>query len=489
MRKHRRETSTDRSVAVRPPEAAGTSAALPPGPPLVGGASRLGGYRLVRVLGEGASAVVHLGYADAAADDEPRRTAALKIFRAHVTPERIDAEVAALAAAAHPHVVGLVDLASTDDGRLCLILERCGAGGLGHLVATRANIAAGEAVTILAPIIAATHALHAAGYVHRDIRLSHVLFRESGAPVLASLGSSARIAPALSPAALASNVAVLDDRRQLTKLVAGVLERVDDSRAQSLHDWLSAAHEGDDDYSERLTDAVFDLAEPQPVRLRDAVPDGTARVVRPRRAPAPEEHRARSPTAMRECVVIVVRSALEWARGVRRGVWLAAGGVALSLVVAVFAVPAGPAGESGPHQHTRPAPSPSATPHEPSGDAGEGDDAVQGDDPLAAVLALLDRRERCVHELSVLCLDGVTQSGSGAMQRDSALIRALQAGAEISADDTIVAGTPVLVQRLGDSALLDLGDVPLTQPASALVMRGEAGWRIRDYLDESTSGG
>jgi len=39
-----------------------------------------------------------------------------------------------------------------------------------------------------------------------------------------------------------------------------------------------------------------------------------------------------------------------------------------------------------------------------------------------------------------------------------------------------------LVQRLGDSALVFLG--PGTEPASLLLVKGEAGWRIRDYLEE-----
>jgi hypothetical protein len=73
------------------------------------------------------------------------------------------------------------------------------------------------------------------------------------------------------------------------------------------------------------------------------------------------------------------------------------------------------------------------------------------------------------------------------MQRDTAVIRALQAGGEQTPDATVSTNGPVLVERLGDSALLDLGDVPETQPASSLVMRGEAGWRIRAYLDPMES--
>jgi len=513
--------------------------------------TRIAGYRLVRVLGEGASAVVHLGYADTADEAEPRRTAAIKVFRAGVTADRIDAEVAALAAVEHPHVLRLVDLATAPDGSACLVLERCATGGLARLVTTRSALAAGEALTVLAPLVGAVDALHAAGVVHRDIRLSSVLFRESGAPVLAGLGRSARIGAGLSPAALAATPEVLDDRRRLSRLVGTVLERVDHPAARGLDAWIAGQPETLDDYPALLADALWKLGEAQPVRLRDGVAE--PRPVLPR-VPVPAEHggghaapgtRAASRVASVSAagarlgvvvgaVVGVVRSAAGriggHARGVRRRVWIAAGGVAVSLVVALLVVPSGdPAADSrsspqgavgesaersradvgdvpgersdavreraadgsgdplrgaGPESSADPArpadPESSADPEPPA-------DAVLGDDPVAAVDDLLALRARCLREISVLCLDGVAQPGSAAMQHDVAVVRALQAGGEQSPDAAIDAVGPVLVERLGDSALLDLGDVPQTQPASALVMRGEAGWRIRDYLDDTGS--
>ena len=501
--------------------------------------TRIAGYRLVRVLGEGASAVVHLGYADTADAAEPRRTAAIKVFRAGVTADRIDAEVAALAAVEHPHVLRLVDLATAPDGSACLVLERCATGGLARLVTTRSALAAGEALTVLAPLVGAVDALHAAGVVHRDIRLSSVLFRESGAPVLAGLGRSARIGAGLSPAALAATPEVLDDRRRLSRLVGTVLERVDHPAARGLDAWIAGQPETLDDYPALLADALWKLGEAQPVRLRDGVAE--PRPVLPR-VPVPADHggghaepgtraasRAASVSAAGArlgvvvgAVVGVVRSAVDriggHVRGVRRRVWIAAGGVAVSLVVALLVVPSGdPAADSrssprgaveesaersradagdvpgersdavreraadGSGDPLRGAdPESSADPEPPA-------DAVLGDDPVAAVDDLLALRARCLREISVLCLDGVAQPGSAAMQHDVAVVRALQAGGEQTPDATIDAVGPVLVERLGDSALLDLGDVPQTQPASALVMRGEAGWRIRDYLDDTGS--
>ena len=114
-------------------------------------------------------------------------------------------------------------------------------------------------------------------------------------------------------------------------------------------------------------------------------------------------------------------------------------------------------------------------------------DPVLSDDPVAALGALLAERERCLRDLSVLCLDGVLQGGSAAMERDAAIVRSIQGGGETPPEAEIAAGELALVERLGDSALVSLGtagpDPPgQSKPASALVMRGEAGWRIRDYL-------
>ena len=86
-----------------------------------------------------------------------------------------------------------------------------------------------------------------------------------------------------------------------------------------------------------------------------------------------------------------------------------------------------------------------------------------------------------MRELSVLCLDGVAQEGSAAHASDAAVIRALQAGGELTPQAAIVSGQLTLVERLGDSALVTLGAPADSEPASALVMRGEAGWRIRSY--------
>jgi hypothetical protein len=101
------------------------------------------------------------------------------------------------------------------------------------------------------------------------------------------------------------------------------------------------------------------------------------------------------------------------------------------------------------------------------------------EDPLEAAVVLLALRERCLRDLSLLCLDDVGQPDSAALTDDRMLIRAVEDGGEFPPDG-ILDGDLVLVERLGDSVLIDLPEG--SDPASVLLMRTADGWRIRDYL-------
>jgi hypothetical protein len=106
---------------------------------------------------------------------------------------------------------------------------------------------------------------------------------------------------------------------------------------------------------------------------------------------------------------------------------------------------------------------------------------ILGEDPLAAAVALLDARAECRQRASVLCLDGVDQAGSAAVEMDAYGIRIAQEGGIASMEPELSGIVPTLVDRLGDSALvsLDGADGPV---ASLLLVKTEHGWRIRDLV-------
>ncbi len=139
----------------------------------------------------------------------------------------------------------------------------------------------------------------------------------------------------------------------------------------------------------------------------------------------------------------------------------------LTVLAAVALVPTGPA-------------EPAVPPPTPASPVAAEDAAELPEDPVEAAILLLALRERCMRDLAVLCLDDVAQPGSSAYDDDVALIRAIEEGGEYR-DEGLLDGRPVLVEQLGDSALLDLPAD--SHPGSLLLLRTTDGWRIRDYLD------
>ena len=196
-------------------------------------------------------------------------------------------------------------------------------------------------------------------------------------------------------------------------------------------------------------------------------------------------HRARA-VAFRALRSVSTRSPAR--RGRIRGKPVALGlGLTILLLAGALMLPAGTAGPvrggAGTAEPTSPPPA-AAVP------------SLQADDPAAAVLDLLRLRHECLAEASVLCLDGVDQAGSVAMATDSDLVRQAQAGdtavdlrpTPSSAEASATELSATVQERTGNAALVVLGDAggqpaPNTQPASALVIKGEAGWRLRELFD------
>jgi eukaryotic-like serine/threonine-protein kinase len=92
----------------------------------------------------------------------------------------------------------------------------------------------------------------------------------------------------------------------------------------------------------------------------------------------------------------------------------------------------------------------------------------------------------------VLCLDGVDQEGSAALDGDRQVIRSLQEKGTATRERSLTGATVELSQRLGDSALMTVTATtgPTTtdakedksEPTSLLLIKSEAGWRIRDLF-------
>jgi len=163
---------------------------------------------------------------------------------------------------------------------------------------------------------------------------------------------------------------------------------------------------------------------------------------------------------------------------VRPAVWGVAALGAVALVAAVALVP----NETSDAALT---PTPTASViSDVDSPTGSADPVVMGDDPIAAAVVLLELRDRCFRELSVICLDDVAQQGSSALATDQAAVRDAQNGAELPPPLTAGAERLSIVEQAGDAVLLEWDTPAQNEPASLLLMKGEAGWRIRDYLSQ-----
>jgi hypothetical protein len=105
-----------------------------------------------------------------------------------------------------------------------------------------------------------------------------------------------------------------------------------------------------------------------------------------------------------------------------------------------------------------------------------------GDDPVTAAAALLEIRATCLASADADCLAAIEQPGSPIEARDRA---ALEQGAEVgSAEFDLDLDAISLVADLGDAVVVSVpARAGEREPASLLMMRSEAGWRLREWFD------
>lgn len=472
---------------------------------------QLAGYRVLRALARDDDAEVLLGFRetdDGAADggSDPVHVA-LKVMAA--TPEgwrALGAAMEALSRARGAHVVAAHDLDSSD-GQLCLVLERLPRGSLAELLGRRSALDAGEVVTILAPLAGAIQRMHAAGVAHGALGARAVLFRDDGAPVLIAFGGASLFPPGSVEVVLERQPGVLADRRAIVELAGLLLTRVVGSRARAAAAILTEMTNCPPDaVVPLLTTRLFELAAAMPVRFtvdeaetetstrRVPVVDSPAETPPPATAAGMQRLGSALAKLVPEALVqrtidVVDGSPLatavaavtsrwrSWTSGRRRvTLGLAAGSIALVTIVAL--VPSGSdSALAGAASSPRPTPSAPATlPGDPAGEA----NTILSDDPVAAAAALRVARERCLRSLSLRCLDDVDQPGSSALHEDRMAITQARQGGELPSPLLAAAATaPSLVEHLGDVALVQFG-VPANPAAgSFLLVRSEAGWRIR----------
>ncbi len=382
---------------------------------------------------------------------------------------------------------GLVDVFDDVHGPALLLLHQRGVS-VADTIGVRPTLQAGEAVALLAPIATVVGQMHDAGVAHGSLGAARLTLCLDGLRI-AGLENAVVFEPRAPEVVRESVPAVVLDREAVRALAADVLGRVAGPRRLAAD---QLALRLDEVPAPRVTlallDGLADLAAAVPLTREVGSPTGEV-VVRVDDLPAqPEEREGAVGRVLSGLlggdisvsltrVADRVRTAIGAVPHARKRL-IVGGGSALAVAALLLALLPPPVPSDAKRAETSPAPT--TAPGDDASRSPQPDGvASQQDDPVASVHLLLQTRERCFRELSVLCLDDVDQQGSEALRIDREAVLAMRDGAEGRAP-VVASGEVQVIERLGDSVLLQI-DAD-TGPASLLMMRSEAGWRIRDWV-------
>ena len=158
---------------------------------------RLGSYRIEREIGRGGMGAV---YEASRADNEFNKRAAIKLVKRGMDTDfilrRFRKERQILAALDHPHIAGLLDGGTTDDGLPYFVMEFIEGQPL-YSYCDAHQLSISERLKLFRSICDAVHYAHQKQVVHRDIKPSNVLVTSEGIPKLLDFGIAKLLNPTL----------------------------------------------------------------------------------------------------------------------------------------------------------------------------------------------------------------------------------------------------------------------------------------------------
>jgi serine/threonine protein kinase len=152
--------------------------------------SRIGPYRVERVLGSGGMGTVYLGVRE---DDELPARVALKVIQAGSSEAllgRFRRERRILAGLIHPYIARLLDAGKLDDGRPYFVMEYVDGQTIDEYVASHDPSPAVEkgVLELFLKVCSAVQFAHQNLVIHRDLKPSNILVTADGEPRLLDFG-------------------------------------------------------------------------------------------------------------------------------------------------------------------------------------------------------------------------------------------------------------------------------------------------------------
>ncbi|SEH97111.1 MULTISPECIES: hypothetical protein [unclassified Leifsonia] len=425
-------------------------------------------------------------------------------------------DVLARRAAGSEHVIAVLSEVGTRRirGREvdAVVLAHADGGDLAQLLQRRRGLRGGEAATILLGVAAGLAALHTGGWASPELSPSGIVFGGDGCPALDLLDGVVRSEPA----------AVVADADAFYALARMLSLRVVDGTGMVL---LSAVEKGlRVGRWEAVEASVLSAIAPEPVGLAgDRAGLGGVTAPRTREAPG-RRRRSRSakPVGRPASAIGVVMDFLDdqpiresarrvgaWVR--RRPMVVVAGAVPIALALAAAVLLPGSPSAGAPAAGVTPANSPGVSAHpseggaptvrptvRPTRESGPASSAqptgtaagaagtapapaVGGDDPVDAARDALRSRHDCfvARPATSSCLADILDGASAFAEQEAAALGS--PGADGARDYTGARFS--LLERWGAAALVnvvpDAARTPESEPASLLLVKSEAGWRLR----------
>ncbi len=147
----------------------------------------LGGYRILRKLGQGGMAVVYKAH-----EESLNRVVALKVIAQHLSDNeqfitRFQREAQAAAQLSHPNIVQIYAIGE-DDGVHYFSMEYVKGRSLAEVIEEEGFLTAARALPIITQAAEALAVAHDAGIVHRDIKPANIMLDPDGRAKVADFG-------------------------------------------------------------------------------------------------------------------------------------------------------------------------------------------------------------------------------------------------------------------------------------------------------------